>query len=123
MAEDDKFPDALEAAFAVVVAKARRDQAFARQLAKALDGALTEGAASAKAVEAPDLDPRGLLARDGAEGLRAALAPLDRKALLALIRARDLSPAGASKLNKAQLIEHVLLAAKPARGGKRVFDY
>lgn len=124
----DEFADALEALFTAVVAKARTDRTFARQLAKAV-GAPAKLAAAAKkrrdaAADAPALDLPAAFAEDGAEGVRAALRPLARREIYALIRARDLSPAHTSKFNKTQLIEHVVrVLGREAEPKKRVFDY
>jgi len=129
MADDDVLA-ALEAVFAAVLAKARRDPAFARTLAKALSGALPAAAAddaddagSAKN-DAPALDPRALYAAEGADGLRRALGALSRPELYALVRDHDLAPSGASRLTKIQLIEHVAaVLGGRSRAKRRVFDY
>src|SRR5262245_25611957 len=98
MPEDDDgdFADTLEAVFAAVVAKARTDRGFARQLAKAV-GDPEKLAKAAKRTrdwkaEAPDLDPKELAA-GGADVLRKALAPLTHRELYALVRVHDLQPA------------------------------
>jgi hypothetical protein len=125
---DDDFIDRLEAVFATVVAKARADKAFARQLAKAVGDPrrLAEAAKKqrAPAAEAPDLDPRALFLEEGPDGGRRRLAQLSRAELLALVRAHDLAPEHTSKLNKSQLVEHIARAAAPRRDpAKRAFDY
>ncbi len=127
MAEED-LADVLEAVFAAVVARARADKAFARQLARAA-GDPGRLAASAKrtrdwSAEAPDLDLPALFVAEGAEAARRALRPLTRRQLYALVRAHDLAPAHTSKLNKTQLIEHIARTLTRAKEpAKRVFDY
>jgi hypothetical protein len=125
---EDKFLESLESLFAAVVAKARADDAFARQLAKAVGDPKTLADAarrrSAPGAEAPKLDPRALFEAEGPDGGRRRLVELTRTQLLALVRAHDLAPEHTSKLNKSQLIEHIARAATPRRAaGKRAFDY
>jgi hypothetical protein len=126
---DEKLIAALEALFAAVTAKARTDPAFARQLAQALgDHAKLAAAGTSRNRNAdlPDLDPGAVLKAQGSEGLRRALAALGRRELTALVRARDLAPEHTSKLNKTQLIEHIVRVlarrAEPAPK-RRAFDY
>ncbi len=122
------FVDRLEAVFAAVIAKARSDHAFARQLAAAAgDPERFADAARARqqtnwAAEAPDLDPSAIVASQGEEALRAALKPLTKRALYALVKARAINPAGASKFNKVQLTEHIVRSVG-RRDTATVFDY
>lgn len=126
--DSDGFADTLEAVFAAVVAKARTDKSFARQLAKAV-GDPDKLAKAAKKTrdwksEAPDMDPRALVEAAGPDGLRKALSSLTHRQLYALVRVHDLKPAHTAKLNKTQLIEHILrVVAKATEPAKRVFDY
>ncbi len=122
------FVDRLEAVFAAVITKARADPAFARQLATAA-GDPTRFAAAARATrrtdwaaEAPDLNPAAMLAAEGEEALRAALKPLTKRALYALVKSRALNPAGASAFNKLQLVEHIIRSVR-RRSDAPVFDY
>jgi hypothetical protein len=124
----DGFADALEALFATVVAKARTDRAFARQLAKSVGNPakLAQAAKRSRdiAAEAPDVDVPAIFADKGAEGLRSALRPLTQRQIYALIRVHKLNPANTSKLNKTQLIEHaVRCLTREKEPRKRVFDY
>ena len=123
----DDFADVLEALFAAVVAKARTDRTFARQLAKAVGDPAKLGAAARKrrdpAADAPQIDLANVFAAKGAEGVRAALRPHTRREIYSLVRVHDLKPANTSKLNKTQLIEHAVRALSPETERKRVFDY
>jgi hypothetical protein len=128
MSEEETFIDVLEAVFAAVVAKARTDRAFARQLAKAVAEPGKLAAAARRAPdwreEAPDLDLAALFEAKGADAARRVLRPLTRRQLYALVRARNLSPSQTSRLNKAQLIEHIARTlARSRTPAKRVFDY
>jgi hypothetical protein len=125
--DDEGLPDVLEAVFAAVVAKARTDRSFARQLAKAVGDPSKLAKAAKRArdwkAEAPALDPRALAA-DGADAMRKALAPFTHRQLYALVRVHSLSPAHTGKLNKTQLIEHILrVTTREKEPAKRVFDY
>ncbi len=121
------FVDQLEAVFAVLIAKARTDEAFAERLAQAVaDPQTLRTSARARrdwAREAPDMDPRAVLEAAGEEALRAQLAQHTRRALYALVKAQGLQPVGASKLNKSQLISHILRAVQGADRLRGVFDY
>jgi hypothetical protein len=125
--QDESLPDVLEAVFAAVVEKARTDRGFARQLAKAVGDPAKLAKAAKRArdwnAEAPALDPRAL-AGQGADAARKALAPLTNRQLYALVRVHNLSPAHTGKLNKTQLIEHILrVTTREKEPAKRVFDY
>lgn len=125
--DDVGFVDRLEAVFSAVIAKARSDPAFARALAAAA-GDPTAFAAAARrqrtdwTATAPDLDPQALMSAEGEEALRAALKPLTKRALYALVKARAINPVGASKYGKLQLIEHIIRSLRRGRD-VAVFDY
>ena len=128
MSGTEDFVSILEAVLAAVVAKARTDKAFARQLAKAVADPRKLRAAAQRArdwtAEVPEIDPRALFEAKGAEELRVELRPLTRRQVYALVRVYDLAPAHTSRLNKTQLIEHIVRALGRVREpAKRVFDY
>lgn len=126
--QDAGFADLLEAVFAAVVDKARKDPAFARQLATAVVSSKRFTAAAKETVnweaEAPDLDLDALMTSDGAAGVRTALRDLTRRQIYALVKVKDLNGARTSSFNKTQLIEHVVRSLeREAEPYKSVFDY
>lgn len=133
--EDDSEVEAGEIAgalgrlFRVVEAEIRANPAFAAAIAKSLSGVAPGLEAAARAprrpaAPAPAIDPVTLYNEAGADGLRDALEPYSRAELLALIRARDLSPKGISSFNKARLVEHIAGAARrAARARASPLDY
>ncbi len=126
--DDPEFIAQLEAVFGVVVDKARRDRAFAKQLAGAVGnpGKFAEAAKDTTNWdwEAPEVDVEALMAEQGANGVRSALRDFTRREIYALVRVKELNAARTSSLNKTQLIEHVVRTLeREAEPYKSVFDY
>ncbi len=75
----------------------------------------------------PDLNPVGLFAREGADGLKAALIDnaLDAEALRALILEHNLDPGGeAEDLDRAALVAHIVATAeRRVQRDRKMFDY
>ena len=120
-----KAVDALERAFAALLAEARANPA----LAAALADALAEGATPAPAASRPKRAPRGFdpvaaYRKDGGGAVRARLAGMRRADILALVKGLDLDPCGVLAFSKARLIEHVVSAARRrAKTRKSPLDY
>ena len=114
MSESDavEFIDSLEAIMAVVIDKARTDEAFRKNLARAvLNPQKFKGKAKRTldyASVAPDIDAESVFKDQGAEGLRKTLGALTHKKIYALVRSKGINPRGTSSMNKGQLIEHVI---------------
>lgn len=123
-----EFIDQLEALFGAVVDKAKRDNAFAKQLAGAVGdpGKFSDGAKETTqwGWEAPDVDVEQLMADAGPQGIRDALRGYTRREIYALVKVKSLNAARTSSLNKTQLIEHVVRTLeREAEPYKSVFDY
>jgi hypothetical protein len=75
--------------------------------------------------EAPPLNPAGLLNREGAAALTAALAKLDEAQLRALVAEHNLDPAGETgAMDRDALAQHVLgQARRRAERDDKMFDY
>lgn len=100
--------DQLEQIFRVVIERARSDQAFAKQLFKAIGaGGLSSTAVPKKSWDT--LAPDATLNSDmDADQIRSTLGALTRDQIYALVKTRALSPNRTSSFNKTQLIEHVV---------------
>ncbi len=126
--DEPEFIAQLEAVFGVVVDKAKRDRAFAKQLAGAV-GSPAKFAETAKDTtnwewEAPDVDVEALMKEQGASAVRDGLRDYTRREIYALVRVKNLNPARTSSLNKTQLIDHVVRTLeREAEPYKSVFDY
>jgi hypothetical protein len=72
-----------------------------------------------------DLNPVGLIQREGEDALELALIDIDRDSLLALVAEHNLDPAGeADDLDHDALVAHVVAHAKRrAERDKNLFDY
>lgn len=123
-----EFVDQLEALFGAVIDKAKRDNAFAKQLAGAVGDPqkFSDGARETTdwAWEAPDVDVEGIMGDSGANGVRDALRGFTRREIYALVKSKSLNASKTSNLNKTQLIEHVVRTLeKESEPYKSVFDY
>lgn len=113
-----------EGLFGAVLEEMERNPDFAERLAAKLSEGMGEDVALVvkrrrKSADGPpaalaELDLAGLMAAEGQVALREALAKFTNAELGALIRERDLSSEPVSKLNKTQLMNLLVRAAKSA---------
>lgn len=114
MSEPDtiEFVESLEAVMAVVIDKARTDDAFRKNLARAVLNPEKFKRKARHALDyasiAPEIDVMSVFKENGAEGLRKTLGALTQKKIYALVRAEGINPRRTSRMNKGQLIEHVI---------------
>jgi hypothetical protein len=125
---DDNFISDLEAVFAAVLAEARSNPSFARKIAASVGrGRSLKSSAKARTdwtAEAPGADLRKLLKAEGEESVRKTLRGLSQRAVYAWLKASGLNARNASKMNKTQLIEHVIRVLKKEAGSEgRRFEY
>jgi hypothetical protein len=132
----------LDRLFAEIRREARRNPEFADRLDAILrthlsrrdvpEEVIEEAAAEPKKAarvkpraKALDINPVGLLQREGENALSAALAGQDRNALLALVAEHNLDPTGeAAELDRDGLAAHVLAQAKRRiERDRKLFDY
>lgn len=109
----------LERLFRSVRAEAARNPAFAAELERALSEFRPRRAPARRVAPPPEppkpppINPIAALRRDGAAGLRAALAPLSAPQLLALLAEHNLDPSGAGVSEAApELVERLVKAAE-----------
>jgi hypothetical protein len=76
-------------------------------------------------VAAPDINPAGLLKREGEDALRTALQGQKLSALRALVSEHNLDPGGVtSTLTRDELATHIVAQAKRrAERDEKMFDY
>lgn len=125
---DDSFIADLESVFAAVLAEARANPTFARKLATGVvRGRTLKSSAKARTdwtAEAPNIDLRRILKNEGEESVRKALRKPSQRAVYAWLKSSGLNARNASKMNKTQLIEHVIRMLKKEAGmDERRFDY
>jgi hypothetical protein len=131
----------LDRLFAEIRREARRNPEFADRLDAILrthlsrrdvpEEVIEEAAAEPKKArvkpraKAVDINPVGLLQREGENALSAVLAGQDRNALLALVAEHNLDPTGeAAELDRDGLAAHVLAQAKRRiERDRKLFDY
>lgn len=125
---DDTFLSDLESIFAAVLAEAHANPAFARKLANAVVRGRTLKASAKTRVdwsaEAPGTDFRKKFKADGEEGLRKTLRAHSQRQVYAWLKSSGLNARNASKMNKSQLMEHVVRVLKKESGiEEKRFDY